>query len=139
MGTAFPGLEESLKLADYEPTEDVDLPDYVEISADVKDFELSFMATIVTPGLFSEIEDSDLSDADDLTDSMKELMDATDELVDGTDALHEGAQTFQDYMGQYLEWHRQLNDGTAQLQQGVSLLNEKKTDLVNGAKGWRKG
>lgn len=77
--------------------------DYVEISADVKDFELSFTATIVTPGLFSEIEDSDLSDADDLTDSMKELMDATDELVDGTDALHEGAQTFQDYMGQYLD------------------------------------
>ena len=139
VGTAFPGLEESLKLADYEPTEDVDLPDYVEISADVKDFELSFTATIVTPGLFSEIEDSDLSDADDLTDSMKELMDATDELVDGTDALHEGAQTFQDYMGQYLDGIRQLNDGTAQLQQGVSLLNEKKTDLVNGAKGLAEG
>ena len=139
VGTAFPGLEESLKLADYEPTKDVDLPEYVEISADVKDFELSFTATIVTPGLFSEIEDSDLSDADDLTDSMKELMDATDELVDGTSELHEGAQTFQDYMGEYLDGVRQLNDGTAQLQQGVSLLNEKKTELVNGAKGLSDG
>ena len=70
VGTAFPGLEESLKLADYEPTEDLDLPDYVEISADVKDSELSFTSTIVTPGLISEIELSDLPDADSLTYSM---------------------------------------------------------------------
>ena len=139
VGTAFPGLEESLKLTDYAPAEDVDLPEYVEISADVKDFELSFTATIVTPGLFSEIEDSDLSDAEDLTDSMKELMDAADDLADGTDALREGTETFQDYMGQYLDGVRQLNDGTAQLQQGISLLNEKKTELVNGAKGLEEG
>ena len=105
VGTAFPGLEESLKLADYELTEDVDLPDYVEISADVKDFELSFTATIVTPGLFSEIEDSDLSDADDLTDSMKELMDATDELVDGTDALPRGGPDVSGLYGTVPGWH----------------------------------
>lgn len=139
VGTAFPGLEESLKLTSYEPTEDVKLPEYVEICADVKNFELSFTATIVTPGLFSEIEDNDLADAEDLTDSMQELMDATDELMDGTDALYEGARTFQDYMGQYMDGIRQAKEGTTQLQQGVSLLNENKTDLVNGAKGLEEG
>ena len=45
IGTAFPGLADILKLKDYEATKDIDLKDYVEITADVENFELDFTAT----------------------------------------------------------------------------------------------
>lgn len=40
IGYACPGLTKSLKLTTYEPTEDIDIPEYVEVTADVTDFSL---------------------------------------------------------------------------------------------------
>ncbi|MFR0791020.1 MAG: hypothetical protein ACLSHW_10705 [Lachnospiraceae bacterium] len=42
VGYACPGLTKSLKLTTYEPTEDIDIPEYVEVTADVTDFSLDF-------------------------------------------------------------------------------------------------
>ena len=61
LGYAFPGLEDSLCLNQYKPTEDVDLPDFVEVTAQVQNFELEFTATVVTNGLFRELEEDDLA------------------------------------------------------------------------------
>ena len=44
IGCAMPGLADSLQLSGYEVTEDIDIPEYVEVSADAKDFELEFTA-----------------------------------------------------------------------------------------------
>lgn len=52
IGYASPGLSDSLKLESYGPAEDVTVPDYVEVTADVSEFELGFTATVVTPGIF---------------------------------------------------------------------------------------
>ena len=38
IGYAMPGLSDSLQLKNYEVTEDVDIPEYVELTADVTDF-----------------------------------------------------------------------------------------------------
>ena len=72
LGYAFPGLEDSLCLNQYKPTEDVDLPDFVEVTAQVQNFEMEFTATVVTNGLFRELEEDDLADAEDLANSMDE-------------------------------------------------------------------
>lgn len=42
IGYAMPGLSDSLQLKNYEATEDVDIPEYVELTADVTDFQVGF-------------------------------------------------------------------------------------------------
>ena len=103
IGYAMPGLADSLKLADFEPTEDVDIPEYVEVTADVTDFSMDFTATVASTGIFSELDTDKLSDVDDLTDAMDELNDASGKLVDGMSGLFDGVSAFDDSMGEYLK------------------------------------
>ena len=91
IGTAFPGLADSLELKDYEATKDIDLKDYVEITADVENFELDFTATAISTCGLSDMKDGDLDEVNDMIDGVKEMTDASDELVDaGAQALAEG-------------------------------------------------
>lgn len=127
VGSAYPGLADSLGLSDYEPTKDVELPDYVEISADVADFELAFTATVATTGMFAETDTDELDDADDLIDDMEKLTDASAELVDGTAELLDGVEEFRSYMAQYVDGVSAVNDGAKALADGLGALNEQKT------------
>ena len=47
IGYACPGLSENLNLSDSELTKDIELPEYVEVTADVTDFELDFTANVI--------------------------------------------------------------------------------------------
>ena len=78
IGYACPGLTKSLKLTTYEPTEDIDIPEYVEVTADVTDFSLDFTATIISSGLLEDMDLKDLDEVDEMSDSMKKLEEATD-------------------------------------------------------------
>ena len=91
IGYAMPGLSDSLQLKDYEATEDVDIPEYVELTADVTDFSLDFTATIISNGMFGDMDTDDLKDVDDLIDAMDDLSEASGKLVDGTAELADGA------------------------------------------------
>lgn len=71
IGYACPGLTKSLKLTTYEPTEDIDIPEYVEVTADVTDFSLDFTATIISSGLLEDMDLKDLDEVDEMSDSMK--------------------------------------------------------------------
>lgn len=139
IGTAYPGLADSLKLADYEPTEDIELPDYVEITADVVDFELAFTATVAATGVFGDMDIDELDDADDLIDDMKELTDASSELADGTGELFDGVEEFRSYMSQYTDGVGAVGDGTKALMDGLSMLNEQKAGLETGAAALQNG
>ncbi len=133
MGYACPGLEDSLKLGNYEVTEDIGIPDYVEITADVTEFELEFTATVVTNGMFADVDLADLDDAKELADSMKELQDASTELVDGVKELWEGTGEFGGYLDEYTDGVSKADEGARLLKEGMETLNEKKTDLETGA------
>ena len=127
IGYACPGLTKSLKLTTYEPTEDIDIPEYVEVTADVTDFSLDFTATIISSGLLEDMDLKDLDEVDEMSDSMKKLEEATDKLSDGAGALEEGMETYKTYLNQYLAGvkeslttlHNTL--ATVQLPQGSSL------------------
>ena len=60
IGFAVPGLQNSLRLTDYEVTKDLDLPESIKIEADVTDFELGFTTTIISSGLFEDLKEEDL-------------------------------------------------------------------------------
>mgnify|MGYP004499726119 CR=1 FL=1 len=133
LGLAFPGLADSLGLKDYEPTEDIELPDYVEVTADAKDFSLDFTATILSSGLFSEMDTDDLKDADDLTDNMDKLTDASSKLVDGTDELASGLSQMQTYMGEYTSGVEALNSGAKALGTALGTLDSNGSKLKEGS------
>lgn len=139
VGYAFPGLAESLQPEKVEFLEDLDIPDFVEISAQVKDFSMEFTATVIQNGMFQELDLEDLQDIDDLVDGMKDLKKASGELVDGTRELYRGADDFGDYLQAYVDTMVLLKEGTAGIEQGVYLLSKNKKSLQDGADGLRDG
>lgn len=125
LGTAMPGLADSLRLTEFEPLEDTEIPAYFEVSADVTDFSLDFTATILTPSALDDLDTGDLSDLDNLSDTLDDLTDAADELADGTGALADGVQG--------------LNEGAEALADGLTQLYDSGTALVDGANALRDG
>ena len=133
VGYACPGLTKSLKLTTYEPTEDIDIPEYVEVMADVTDFSLDFTATIISSGLLEDMDLKDLDDVDEMSDNMKKLEEATDKLSDGAGTLEDGMKKYQTYLDQYLSGVTALDQGAGTLESGLQVMNEKKGDLQAGA------
>ena len=139
LGTAMPGLADSLRLTEFEPLEDTEIPAYFEVSADVTDFSLDFTATILTPSALDDLDTGDLSDLDDLSDTLDDLTDAADELVDGTGALADGVQALYDGFRQYADGVQGLNEGAEALADGLTQLYTSGTALVDGANALRDG
>lgn len=139
IGFAFPGLMDSLQLANYEPTEELDLPEYVEIEARAVDFALDFTATVVSTGLFDELEDEDLKDLEDMADDMDELTDASSELADAAGELADGGATFGEYLDQYFGGLSKISEGSSALDEGLTLLGQNIGKLTKGAGQLEKG
>lgn len=120
MGYAMPGLKDNLEIESEDLNlDDIDLPDYVEVTADVTDFELAATLTIATNEIFGDL-DVELDDKmDDLSSDMTDLQDAMQELMDGTSDLYDGVL--------------ELVDGTDELTDGINELNDGARDLKNGA------
>lgn len=135
VGWALPGLQETLKL----DAETVTLPEYVEISADAKNFEAPITLTVVTNELFSAV-DVDSIDATELTeninklkDGMAQLKDGASRLADGVSALKDGAKTLADGATELKNGAEALKEGANPLGDGVSQLNDGATALETGS------
>ena len=139
IGFAFPGLTDTLKLVDYEPTEEVELPEYVEVEARAEDFALDFTASVVSTGLFEDLEDKDLEDLDKLPEDMDELTDASTEIRDAAQELADGGSEFGDYLSQYFDGISQLSEGTDSLDQGLTLLSQNISKISEGSKSLQGG
>lgn len=139
IGYACPGLSESLNLSDSELTKDIELPEYVEITADVTDFELDFTATVLSSGLLSDLDEEDLDNLDETSDDMDKVQEASGKLKDGSGKLLDGMKTYDDYMKQYLSGVHSLKEGVDALESGIQALNENKTALGNGAQALADG
>ena len=128
VGIAFPGLQEDLAIS----KEKLDIPDYVEISADVENFEMGMTMTLATTELFGAI-DSDKLDLHELSDAMAELTDAMDQLMDGSSQLYDGLCTLLEKSGDLVSGINQLAEGAAQLKAGAESLDSGAAQLQAGA------
>lgn len=128
VGIAFPGLQEDLAIS----KEKLDIPDYVEISADVENFEMGMTMTLATTELFGAI-DSDKLDLHDLSDAMAELTDAMDQLMDGSSQLYDGLCTLLEKSGDLVSGINKLAEGAAQLKAGAESLDSGAAQLQAGA------
>ena len=143
VGIAFPGLKESINIEELkdkiedeeerEKLEDKEIPDYIEITADARDFELGMTMTVAMSDILSDINLTDSFDLSELNDSMDELQEASNELKDGTVELKDGTGELKDGTGELLDGTMELWDGTVELKDGTQELAEKSVLLDDGA------
>ena len=94
LGFGLPGLPDALTLADNKLTEDLDIPTFAELEADVKDFEIDFTATVFSNGLLEELEQEDLNELYDLAGEFDTLYDAAAQLAEGSEKLGDGMSAY---------------------------------------------
>lgn len=128
-GLAFPGLKSNLNV----DKEKLELPDYVEVSADVENFEMLGTFTVATNEVFRSLDSEKLNSVDELSSSLDELTVAMDQLMDGSSALYDGLSTLLDKSGELAGGINQLADGTAQLSTGAGTLDDGAASLSDGA------
>ena len=139
-GLAFPGLQESLGL----DRDTLDLPDYVEITANVERFELETTVTLAVNELFNDaastMEDNDdLDGLGELDDKLDELTDAMDQLIDGSSRLYDGLCALLTSSEELVKGIDQLAAGAAQLKQGAEGLSAGAAQLQAGAAALHQG
>ena len=128
-GIAFPGLQHDLGLS----REDIDIPDYFEVTADAEDFALGTTVTIATNGLTKDLDPDDLDSLDKLSDSLGTLESAMSALVDGSSQLYTGLDTLLTKSGELTEGVDALYDGAAQLSDGAEQVDDGAKQLSDGA------
>lgn len=130
-GFALPGMQDSLDI----DKDKMEIPDYVEITADATNFELSTTMTVAINDIFNNVDFSKVDDkVDELKDSLDELEDAADQLVDGSSQLYDGIGTLLDKSGTLIDGINQLYDGAEQVSSGAKKLDSGAGDLSDGAK-----
>ena len=135
IGFAFPGLQSNLEI----DKEKLEIPDYVEISADVKDFKMGNTVTVATSGLFDSqtAEDADEKAKDELsklTDSMDQLGDAMGQLTDGSSKLYDGLCTLLEKSEELVDGIDKLADGAKKLKEGADELDDGAGEIYAGTK-----
>lgn len=128
-GAAFPGLQESLGL----DKNDLEIPEYIEITADVTDFRMGMTATIATNEIFNEINTDKLDSDDELSDSLSELTEAMTRLEDGSSALYDGLCELLEKSDDLVKGANQLADGSKKLADGTKSLSSGASELQSGA------
>ncbi len=128
IGIAFPGLQENLAIS----KDALDIPDYVEISADANNFRLDMTVTLAANEIFNELDADGLDSVSELGASMDELTDGMDQLLDGSSQLYDG-------LAALLEKSDELTDGIGQLAAGAESLKNGAGSLDAGAAELRTG
>ncbi|MDE7063302.1 MAG: hypothetical protein K2O73_08680, partial [Lachnospiraceae bacterium] len=101
VGIAMPGLKESLGVEEEDFEEEVTIPDYVEVSADVENFELSMTVTVASCDLLSQMNVNGSLDLSSLSDTIDKMSDASGQLAEGSSELAEGLDTLQSSLEQF--------------------------------------
>lgn len=128
MGIAFPGLQSSLGI----DSAKLEIPEYVEITADAKNFELSNTVIVATNEIFNKMDSEKFDSADDLENSLGTLTDAISQLVDGSSQLYDGLSTLLDKSGELISGIDQLAAGASKLKSGAGQLSGGASELSSG-------
>lgn len=136
-GLALPGLQDSLGLA----RDTLDLPEYVEITADAENFALETTVTLAANTLFNQAADQAgaFDGLDDLDGRLEELTDAMEQLMNGSSQLYDGLCALLDSSQELVSGIDRLAAGTAQLQQGAEGLSARASQLQAGAAALSQG
>ena len=145
LGYALPGLKDSLGIKDKDLDGDVNIPEYMEMTADVKNFSMpAAMTFVVNASDYVSTDGIDTSDLDDMINDLKDastqLQDGSKTLAEGTDTLADGLSTLQSKLGTFASGVGALQsglktytDGVSTLSGGLNTLGNSTGALVSGA------
>lgn len=145
LGYALPGLKDSLGIKDKDLDGDVNIPEYMEMTADVKNFSMpAAMTFVVNASDYVSTDGIDTSDLDDMINDSKDastqLQDGSKTLAEGTDTLADGLSTLQSKLGTFASGVGTLQsglktytDGVSTLSGGLNTLGNSTGALVSGA------
>lgn len=145
LGYALPGLKNSLGIKDKDLDGDVNIPEYMEMTADVKNFSMpAAMTFVVNASDYVSTDGIDTSDLDDMINDLKDastqLQDGSKTLAEGTDTLSDGLSTLQSKLGTFASGVGTLQsglktytDGVSTLSGGLNTLGNSTGALVSGA------
>lgn len=131
LGYALPGLKDSLGIKDGDLDGDVNIPEYMEMTADVENFSMPAAMTFVVNA--SDYVSTDGIDTSDLDDMINDLKDASTQLQDGSADLASGTDTLKDGLGTLQSGLKSYTDGANSLASGASQLDAGIETLANGA------
>lgn len=129
-GIAFPGLQSNLGIE----AEKLEIPDSMEITADVKNFALGNTLTIASNEVFSHFGTEKLDSFGNLTESMDALTGAVTQLTDGSAQLYDGLCTLLEKSGELVAGIDALAAGGKKLKEGAETLDAGMLSLSDGAK-----
>lgn len=133
MGYAMPGLKDNLDIGSEDfDIEEFDIPEYVELTADVTDFELATTLTVATNEIFGDMDIDTQEKMDELSEDMDDLEEAMNELMDGTAELYDGVLELSDGTDELTDGINELDDGAGELNDGASSLKSGAGELVDG-------
>lgn len=144
LGYALPGLKDSLGIKDKDLDGDVNIPEYMEMTADVENFSMpAAMTFVVNASDYVSTDGIDTSDLDDMINDLKDastqLQDGSKTLAEGTDTLSDGLSTLQSKLGTFVSGVGTLKsglktytDGVSTLSGGLNKLNSNVPTLSNG-------
>ena len=131
-----PGLKESLKLYTIDTFDDIKLTDSAILEADVEDFTLDYTSTIVSNGIFKELETKDINelsnsinDLSKLNDKIDEIKEATSKLKDEGNKLVDGVSKLKDSADQLDDAAGAFNTNISQIGTLISALNTLATSI----------
>lgn len=145
LGYALPGLKDSLGIKDKDLDGDVNIPEYMEMTADVENFSMpAAMTFVVNASDYVSTDGIDTSDLDDMINNLKDastqLQDGSKTLAEGTDTLADGLSTLQSKLGTFASGVGTLKsglktytDGVSTLSGGLNTLGNSTGALVSGA------
>lgn len=134
-GAAFPGLQSSLGIN----KNDLEIPEYIEITADVTNFKMGITATIASNEIFNQINTDKLDSESDMVDSISELTEAMAKLEDGSSSLYDGLCELLEKSGDLVKGADQLADGSKKLSDGTQSLSSGASELLTGAEQLNSG
>ena len=114
VGMTMPGLKDTMNLKFNDKSLDLDIPEYFELTADVKDFSLDMTMSVATSNLLSDMNADDIT-LDDLKKTVASLDDAANQLADGTVSLQDGTQQLSNAIPALTDGVNQLNTGASSL------------------------
>ncbi len=133
VGAAFPGLNESLgNVKQFADT--VSVPEKLVVEADVKDFELESVYTLVTNYSFDEFNVDENGLENSISDAMKSASDAFGRLVDGSAKIYEGLVSAKDGSEALTEGSKVALAGAKKLSDGAAALDAGAQQLAGGMK-----
>ena len=118
VGMTMPGLKDTMNLKFNDKSLDLDIPEYFELTADVKDFSLDMTMSVATSNLLSDMNADDIT-LEDLKKTVASLDDAATQLADGTVTLQDGTQQLSDAIPALTDGVDQLNTGASSLKDGI--------------------